>query len=231
MTDVRMNPATSEPRRGVFTFMPCPALFWLCMSPSLFSVAWFAILLGSWNEQIARLNLFMAIMWGPSLLLWLFLMALVYAPFALRAATTKPKMPRPPATRRQRRLGSALALLMIAPMGVPACGILTSRLAADAPPPTATEQAAQRATLDSWKRMVGEDVMVTPLRGKPFQARLIKVKEFSLRAGHLHLQRPGKKLEGKGFGAIRSITLAQPVPAEAPKPEGAPSEDGGQEEK
>ena len=231
MTDARMNPATSEPRRGVFTFMPCPALFWLCMSPSLFSVAWLAILLGSWNAEIAKLNLFMAIMWGPSLLLWLFLMALVYGPFSLRAACTKPKTPRAPATKRQRRLGSALALLMIAPMGVPACGILTSRLAGDAPPPTAAEQEAQRATLDSWEEMVGKDVMVTPLWGKPFRARLIKVKAFSLRAGHLHLQRPGKKLEGKGFGAIRSMTLAEPVPAEASKQEGAPSEVGGQEEK
>ena len=118
---------------------------------------------------------------------------------------------------------------MIAPMGVPACGILTSRLAGDAPPPTAAEQEAQRATLDSWEEMVGKDVMVTPLWGKPFRARLIKVKAFSLRAGHLHLKRPGKKLEGKGFGAIRSMTLAEPVPAEASKPEGALSEGGGQD--
>ena len=67
MTDARMTPATREPRSGMFTFMPYPVLFWLCMSPSLFSVAWLAILLGSWIEQIARLNLFMAIMWGQAL--------------------------------------------------------------------------------------------------------------------------------------------------------------------
>ena len=231
MTDARINPATSEPRRGVFTFMPYPVLFWLCMSPSLVSVAWLAVLLGSWNEQIAKLNLFMAFMWGPSCLLCLLLMALVYEPIASRAASAKSKERRLHAAKRERRLGIALALLMIAPMAVPACGILVGRLAGDALAPTAAEQEAQRATLDSWEEMVGKDVMVTPLWGKPFRARLVKVKAFSLRAGHLHLKRPGKKLEGKGFGAIRSMTLAEPVPAEASKQEGAPSEVGGQEEK
>jgi len=209
MTDARMTPATREPRSGVFTFMPYPVLFWLCMSPSLFSVAWLAILLGSWIEQIARLNLFMAIMWGPSSLLWLFLMSLVYGPLALRAALRKPRRPRPPATKRQRRLGGALVLLMVAPMVLPAAGILAARLAGDAPAPTAAEQAAQRAKIDSWKEMVGKDVVVTPKWGRSFEARLITVKEFSAGAGHVHLRRPGKKLEGKGFGAIRSMTLAE----------------------
>ncbi len=229
MTDDRMNPATSEPRRGVFTFMHCPALFWLCMSPSLVSVAWLAVLLGSWNEQIARLNLFMAFMWGPSCLLCLLLMALVYEPIASRAASAKPKEQRLHAAKRERRLGIALALLMIAPMAVPACGILVGRLTGDAVAPTVAARATQRARIDSWKEMVGKDVVVTPKRGRSFEARLIKVKEFSLSAGHLHLKRPGKKLEGKGFGAIRSMTLAQPVPAEASKQEGAPSDDGGPE--
>ena len=124
MTDAQMNPATSEPRRGVFTFMPYPVLFWFCMSPSLVSVAWLAVLLGSWNEQIAKLNLFMALMWGPSCLLCLLLMALIYGPIASRAASTEPKERRLDAAKRERRLGIALGLLMIAPMAVLACGLL-----------------------------------------------------------------------------------------------------------
>ena len=124
MTDAQINPDTSEPQRGVFTFMPYPVLFWFCMSPSLVSVAWLAVLLGSWNEQIAKLNLFMALMWGPSCLLCLLLMALVYDPIASRAASAKPKERRLHAAKRERRLGIALALLMIAPLAVLACGIL-----------------------------------------------------------------------------------------------------------
>ena len=196
MTDAQINPDTSEPQRGVFTFMPYPVLFWFCMSPSLVSVAWLAVLLGSWNEQIAKLNLFMALMWGPSCLLCLLLMALVYEPIASRAASAKSKERRLHAAKRERRLGIALALLMIAPMAVPACGILVGRLAGDALAPTVAAGATQRARIDSWKEMVGKDVVVTPKWGRSFEARLIRVKEFSLSAGHLHLKRPGKKLEG-----------------------------------
>ena len=77
--------------------------------------------------------------------------------------------------------------------------------------------------------MVGKDAVVTPKRGRSFEARLIRVNEFSLSAGHLHLKRLGKKLEGKGFGSIREMTLAEPAALEVQDSVGSEAEAEGRD--